>query len=262
MSSACVPRIRSVLCVTAVTALSAFACVGCDAERTDVSSASTVSQRASTRAKGVARIMIDVSNSFAPFDEQKARQIGIVLDAVATQVVGRANTPGEGNWFKGGVVSVHPIDGAGVTAAPLCPPIEYVPGSLLKPPSIDKAEFHKLLSACALLVRGRSNVPATNSDIRNAINMASFPTDPSAIHLLVIVSDFNDTKREPVKMVGLEGVSVLMIHGPEKTALDSNAYFERLGEWKRVFLQAGAVDVRQLQLSTLTHGDVLSQLPN
>jgi hypothetical protein len=203
--------------------------------------------------KGVVRVLVDLSNSFAPFDDVKGRQIEVLFEAIAKHIMR--------NWSLHGTFSVHSIDASAVTAPPLCPSIEFNSGGLLHASSVD---LPKLTSACARLVKARSQSPAKASDRKNAINIAasSFANDSQTTHLLVIVSDFVDTGASAVTLDSLRGINVLMVYAPEKTATNSNDYLGRITNWQQTFLKQGAVDVRKLQLMTATETDVLSQLPD
>ena len=235
--------------VILATATLCGSCRGCsERDTTAVSPAS-----GSRHQKGTVRVLIDVSNSFAPFDPLKAKQVETVLEALADHIVR--------NWPLSGVISVHPIDAASVKAAPLCPAIEYKSGGLLEGPTLD---LPKRVAICAQLVQARSKAPANDSDIRDAINVAaaSFLNQPNATRLIVVVSDFRDTDVQSATLDPLTGISVLMIYGPEKSVKNSNDYLGLIKDWQRQFSEAGALDVRALQLLSLTQGDVLSQLPD
>lgn len=197
---------------------------------------------------------MDFSNSFAPFDDAKARQIEVVLSALAKHIVR--------NWSLRGTFSVHGIDASTVTAPPLCPSIEYDGGGLLH--QGQTVDLPKIASACARLVKTRSQTPAKISDITNAINIAaaSFTPDSQATHLMAIISDFVETGHSGVVMERLDGVDVLMIYAPEKTATNSTDYLRRMNDWQSSLKAKGARSVRAIQLLTATEGDLMTQLPD
>ena len=200
-------------------------------------------------------MLVDVSNSFAPFDQTKSKQIGTVMDALAQHMAK--------DWSLGATLSVHPIDAHSVTADPICPVIEYEGKTLLKPATSD---IRKMVAICVQAVTGRSQDPAKLSDIRNSINMAadSFVNIPGRAKVLVVFSDFVDTSLlgSGVPLQSLAGVSVLMFYGPDKLASNSPDYLKRIDNWVSLFTAAGSTDVHKLSLQTVTAKEVLAQLPN
>jgi hypothetical protein len=235
--------------LNAVTACALVTLIGCGAD----GSGGEKSSEQLRHSRGVARVLVDVSNSFAPFDELKAERIRIVLEAIGDHIVK--------NWSLGGVMSVHPIDATSVTSAPLCPAVEYESGGLLGSPT---ADLVKHAAICAQRIEARSKTPARNSDIRNAVNVAatSFFEDAEKSRVLVVVSDFQDTTDATIMLESLSRVTVLMIYGPEKLDQSSNAFQARIQRWRQMFLDAGASRVTPLQLANLTKGEVIAQLPD
>lgn len=237
-----------VTCLVALSPLSA-----CESKATGSSSNPQQTNDRAPHSKGVARVLVDFSNSFSPFDDTKARQIELVFNSIAKHIVR--------NWSLRGTFSVHGIDASTVTAPPLCPPIEYNSGGLLHQATVD---LPKVASACARLVKTKSQTPSKISDITNAINIAasSFSADPQTTRLIVIISDFVDTDRSEVQMDSLRGIDVMMVYAPEKTATNSNVFLGRMSSWERRLGERGANSVRKIQLLTISESDVLTQLPD
>lgn len=201
--------------------------------------------------RGTARVLVDVRNSFAPYDAAKTKQIRTAFDAVAQHITQ--------NWPLGGTMSVHVIDENGVTSQPPCPATEYTSGGLLNRDSVD---LHKFAEICADQVAMRAKSPAQASDLTNAINtVATFDSRRDASNVFVVISDFQEESRQKVRLESLAGVNVVLVYGPEKRATNSNDFLERVRGWQQKLLDAGAPTVNLIPLMNLTRSQLMSLLP-
>jgi len=139
------------------------------------------------------------------------------------------------------------------------PPVEFAQHLVKRPGLLStREEFAAILEECALgTARWRRS--GGTADISGAIGLQQEAGQFEAQGILIVVSDFRDSR---MPSVPLTGSRVVMISQP--SAADGNdepGYFSRLRRWEQAFRDNGAGKVCRIQLRSLTPASLTDCLP-
>jgi hypothetical protein len=206
----------------------------------------------------IVTVLVDFSASFAPLTATDAVALRSVATAVGTKTTQEWSGPTKVLLRKVGTSSVlNPL---------LCKPITHQPS--LTGPGNDNESFRKELNACveSTLAASFSNTKRERyTDISGAVEMSaqSAQSDPAA-KFLVVLSDFLEQQapQAHAATLHLNQERVILIHRPGLDDKSIESHINRLDEWRRVLLAAGAKSVAVIPEEWATSGVLEQKLNN
>jgi hypothetical protein len=212
-----------------------------------------------------AAVMLDISKTFAPYDESDLHALEQVSRAISRSVeVGALHQPVK--------VIVAAFGNDGLSPALPCGPALTFKQTLVQAQDQSAAEkatskieeFKSWLLTCPALVRVHSATAESYTDIHGALLFAAKATaDASGRKLIVMYSDMFEDLPPNQKPAAYElgGADVVMLWRPGLDDRESpGQVYERVKDWKSKLTTAGASRVCDASIKSVTSEDILSCL--
>lgn len=208
-------------------------------------------------------VLLDFSASFAPLTAEDEQ----ALDTLADSLLQRSR----GDWTPPVLVRWAVIGSSSLFTAPPCgPAIQFEPKLL---PGLGKSNssthigdadvFRVWLHQCIQQSMKRSRSAEKYTDISGALALAAETGSGAKQKFVVVLSDFVEDREpgaQPLALT-LKGEKVVMLYRPEANdRLDPAKLFNRLAEWEKRLMAAGASGVCRVRVSDAVSGSLLNCL--